>query len=45
MRYGWRACLADDGPKPKASAAAEEAAHGVHAPTEDVLAKRPNWQA
>lgn len=30
---------------PKVSTAAEEAAHGVHAPTEDVLAKRPNWQA
>ena len=28
-----------------ASTAAEEAAHGVHAPTEDVLAKRANWQA
>ena len=31
--------------KPEASTAAEEPAHGVHAPAEDVLAKRPNWQA
>ena len=31
-------------PSPRTSTAAEEAAHGVHAPTEDVLAKRPNWQ-
>ena len=36
----WRA----DGPKPEASTGTEEAAHGVHAPAEDVLAKRPNWQ-
>ena len=31
--------------KPEASTAAEEPAHGVQAPAEDVLAKRPNWQA
>ena len=32
-------------PKPEASTVAEEPAHGVQAPAEDVLAKRPNWQA
>ena len=29
----------------RASTAAEETAHGVHAPAGDVLAKRPDWQA
>ena len=29
----------------RASTAAEEPAHGVHAPAQDVLAKRPDWQA
>ena len=33
LPWGGR-CLADDGPKRKASAAAEEPAHGVHAPTQ-----------
>ena len=31
--------------EPGASTAAEETAHGVHAPAGDVLAKRPDWQA
>ena len=32
----------EPGPKLKASAAAEEAAHGVHAPTEDVSTHAPS---
>ena len=37
--------VADGLTKARASTAAEESAHGVHAPAGDVRAKRPDWQA